>query len=482
VSHSFSTQIPIIGSETNRESQEPKTFPGFGQLTANFLYCPNQFFDVCLPNCSRGTVRLVGYLLRRTLGWLNENGEPIEQEVSVSYNDLVTKARISRGAVRAALDEASAAGFITCIQQGSAKSVGDRGQSSEYRLRFDDRIEYVKDLHDFRGFFAGEGNRTPIPNAFFDRVVVWESLAVVKIVGAVLRHTVGYQNQFGGRRTEAPLSYDYLQAFSHIVGRSALSGAITRAISHGYVTCVDRGVFDARPQCRRPATYAVRWLSHADVQMIGSKSVPVDRFKKWTSISPKNGPVDRFKKGTKEKTERKDILKQQQVHLVAAAVSLDQEDGYTLLADAGFDQVIALRLAQTATCDEIARQIEWLPRRNAQRNQLGMLRKAIEERWAEPPIAPKFKSNMLVREQDQQHNDIDVAAESQKRERLLRRDTLLVQWRQLPLSRRALFHKQAIEQAISETVRRRLRRHRDMDAPPNELLELMASESLTPRV
>ena len=162
----------------------------------------------------------------------------------------------------------------------------------------------------------------------------------------------------------APLSYDYLQAVSKIVGRSALSRAITHAIDQGYIACIERGVFDARIQYRRPASYAVRWLSSADVPRIGSKSVPADRFKNWTSIGSKSEPADRFKKRTKEKTQRKDILKQQQVHLVAAAVSLDQEDGFALLIAAGFDQAMASRLARTATRDEIARQIDWLPRRN----------------------------------------------------------------------------------------------------------------------
>ena len=41
-----------------------ETLLWFQHLTANFIYCPNQFLDVCLPHSSRGVVRLVGYLLR----------------------------------------------------------------------------------------------------------------------------------------------------------------------------------------------------------------------------------------------------------------------------------------------------------------------------------------------------------------------------------------------------------------------------------
>ena len=53
-----------------------KTFVGFALPTSNTTYTPNQFFDVCLPHSSRGVVRLVGYLIRKTLGWCDEQGRP----------------------------------------------------------------------------------------------------------------------------------------------------------------------------------------------------------------------------------------------------------------------------------------------------------------------------------------------------------------------------------------------------------------------
>ena len=42
-----------------------------------------------------------------------------------------------------------------------------------------------KDPTKFRGFFAGEGNRTYIPNQFFDVVIPNETLAVTKVVGSI---------------------------------------------------------------------------------------------------------------------------------------------------------------------------------------------------------------------------------------------------------------------------------------------------------
>jgi len=62
----------------NGATSSSAVFAGFQPLTANFIYCPNQFFDVCLPNYSRGVVRLVGYILYKTLSQLDKNGNPVE--------------------------------------------------------------------------------------------------------------------------------------------------------------------------------------------------------------------------------------------------------------------------------------------------------------------------------------------------------------------------------------------------------------------
>ena len=162
----------------------------------------------------RGVVRLVAYLLRRTLGWLDSDGPPIDQQITVSWHELISDAGISRGALRAAIDEAVAAGFIVCDHEGRASCRGQAAASARYELRWDTKSDYAKDFDSFQGFFAGEGHRTPIPNAFFDSIVQSEPLTVVKVVGTVLRHTVGYQNQFGGRRSQAPLSFSYLQKYA----------------------------------------------------------------------------------------------------------------------------------------------------------------------------------------------------------------------------------------------------------------------------
>ena len=51
-------------------------FTGFALPTSNTTYTPNQFFDVCLPHYPRGVVRLVAFMIRKTLGWCDEHGHP----------------------------------------------------------------------------------------------------------------------------------------------------------------------------------------------------------------------------------------------------------------------------------------------------------------------------------------------------------------------------------------------------------------------
>ena len=78
-------------------------FEGFEPLKSNYVFCPNQFFDVCLKSKSRGMVRIIAYVIRQSLGWLDENGQPINETVKVSYRDLIEKAGVSRGAIGKAL-------------------------------------------------------------------------------------------------------------------------------------------------------------------------------------------------------------------------------------------------------------------------------------------------------------------------------------------------------------------------------------------
>ena len=57
-----------------------------------------------------------------------------------------------------------------------------------------------------------------IPLEFFERILPVETATTIKVVGTVIRHTVGYATKCG-RRSQAPLSYSFIQRYAHIKHR-----------------------------------------------------------------------------------------------------------------------------------------------------------------------------------------------------------------------------------------------------------------------
>src|SRR2546428_9147132 len=109
---------PIVRSSA--EGAEPVRFSGFALPTSNTTYTPNQFFDVCLPYYSRGCVRLVSLMIRKTLGWCDQNGRPQQEQIRLSYADFEA-AGISRAMIKAATAEAIKGCFIRCARQPQSK-------------------------------------------------------------------------------------------------------------------------------------------------------------------------------------------------------------------------------------------------------------------------------------------------------------------------------------------------------------------------
>jgi hypothetical protein len=252
-----------------------ETFPGFAAPTSNTTYTPNQFFDVCLRHSSRGVVRLVAYLIRQSLGWCDADGHPLHERIQVSYRELVDKAGISRGLIRKSLDEAIAGHFIECVQTGKSASAHSKGESAFYQLRWDSRPEYIKDPALFRGFFEGEANRTDIPNQFFDHVIRNEPLSVSKVVGSIIRFSIGFQTRRGRRRQQARLSYADIERYARLSDRHTLAGAIRHAEEHRYILCLEEGIFDPNGGHQsRPALYALRWADSSPFFPTGSKTTP----------------------------------------------------------------------------------------------------------------------------------------------------------------------------------------------------------------
>lgn len=116
------------------------------------------------------------------------------------------------------------------------------------------------------------------------------------------------------------------------------------------------------------------------------------------------------------------------------------------------------------------------------RSPLGMLRRAIEEQWSEPAAATQQQSReaeqQRVGERDAQATAEQMAADQEKRRRLKEHSELLQRWQTLSTRERTLYHEQALMQASSEIVRRRLRRHKNLQTPPAETLQVMARDAL----
>lgn len=388
-----------------------RPFPGFDLPTSNTTYCPNQFFDVCLPHGSRGCVRLVSYLIRRTLGWSDAHGHPQEEQIAVSYGELVEKAHISRDMIRSAIDEAVNGHFIRCVRSGRAKGKGRGAETALYELAWDESgsREYVKNPKQFRGFFAGEGNRTYIPNQFFDRVIPNETLAMVKVVGSIIRFSIGFQTRYGFRRQQAAISYDDIQRYSKLRDRKTLAAAIKAALALHYVERVEEGTFDPNGgKESKAAQYALKWLNTAAPTVIGRKTLPAilgadDRSEYPTGIGPKTPPADRSENPTDIQITTLNNTSKQQASAPDAIIS--NEEGCRALRAAGFDTRTAIELAARFPIGRIARQIEWLPLRHRARNRLGMLRTAIEQDWSRPQAPSRTHEDAASADDDPANGD-----------------------------------------------------------------------------
>jgi hypothetical protein len=136
----------------------PPTFPGFPDFRANVTFVPIQFFTVVLPYCARGTVRIVGYALRKVLGWVDEHGNPTREQLRFTYRELIEQAGVSREAITEALREALERRLLRCLEIPQPDSAGQAGRSGVYELCWDREGAYTDDPVAFRGFYSHPGS------------------------------------------------------------------------------------------------------------------------------------------------------------------------------------------------------------------------------------------------------------------------------------------------------------------------------------
>lgn len=372
----------VSPQQKNRTRPAVEMFAGFAAPTSNTTFTPNQFFDVCVPNCPRGVVRLVAFLIRQALGWCDSEGNPQHELIRVSYNELVNRAGIARSEIRKTLDAALAGGFIECVHAGQASRAYSPAESAYYQLRWDSRPEYIKDPKAFRGFFEGQGNRTDIPNQFFDHVVPTEPLSVIKVVASVIRFSIGFQARHGGRRQEVRLSYSDIQRYTHLRDRHSLADALRRAEDRHYIFRIEQGYFDLNAgRESRPGRFTLRWAD-ASPFLTGVKTPPENiesgRYENPTGTGSENPPVNQSENPTDIETKQENEMSKQPQ---ADAATLN---ACALLQREGFGEKAARTLAGNFSDEQIRAQIAWLARRAPSRNRLGMLRRAIEESWPAP--------------------------------------------------------------------------------------------------
>ncbi len=398
-------------------------FLGFPDLRANVTFVPLQFFTGVLPHRSRKCVRLVGYMLRQLLGWVDEQGNPKQERVSFSYRDLTEGAGISRDSIAAAIDEAVTHRLIQCLRSPRPDQAGQSAQSGVYALRWSDH--YTNSPDEFHGFFQREAVVMPnattapvakaarknIPNAYFDHVLRQEPLSVARVVGTLLFRSIEW-GPGGERKQPVCLSITELSRLTRL-SRRHVHEAIKDALSHGYVEIVKAGRFDGSGGGEsEAATYRIRWSAATSRHPVAPASrgpAPLppctisDRSETEYGQPVGNGARDQSEMVHGNRSEMGNgisIKKSFNRSTTAAAVAgtpfnpnaAAARGVVETLVEVGFDPPTADYLARHHSFEVILRQIEWLPLRRASTSKLGLLRRAIERDWPKPETSADIEA------------------------------------------------------------------------------------------
>lgn len=244
-------------------------FRGFPEFRSNVLYCPKQFFTIVIPNSSVNCIRVVAHMLRKTLGWVDENGDPIQEQHEFSHRDLEQAAGVSHSRLNEALDDALKFNFIRRVHKARVQIQGVRAKSASFELRWINS-HYTDDLAAFEGFFsqpsytdgAGQNRigRKNIPNIFFDYLIREENRALIRVVGTLLWYSIDW-GKGGERKTTVRKSLRELVELTQLAKGSVVR-ALDEAIEKGYIERVEPGVFDlAGNQQGSVTVYGIKWTT-----------------------------------------------------------------------------------------------------------------------------------------------------------------------------------------------------------------------------
>ncbi len=386
-------------------------------------------------------------MLRKTLGWVDESGEPVREQHTVSYRELETTAGVSHSRLQEAIEEALKGKFIRCTQAAKIQSQGVRSQSAAYELSWDED-RYTDGLEDFHGFYLQPTyldredqtriGRKNIPNIFFDYLIRNESRRVIRVVGTLLWYSIDW-GKGGERKVSVRKALRDLVELTHLE-RSNVVRALNEAEKKGYVERIERGVFDLSGKKQSSATvYGIQWTSEYTYTYDGLPVEIAERSQKATQPNLVNAPkkphgsfsgtlpksfteneAERSQKATRnapkkpheERSQKATIriTKNTNSKTLNSNSTEDSPDPETaaavlelveILFEAGFlkaetPAIIAEATAAGSPSGQTAKQVilsqvELLPSRTASKSKLGLLRSAIKGNWPAPEGIKKTK-------------------------------------------------------------------------------------------
>ena len=207
-------------------------------------------------------------MLRKTLGWVDENGEPLQERHEFSYREFETEAGIVQSGLQKAVDEALKFRFIRRAQKARLQTQGVPAKSAAYELLWDGE-RYTDSPRLFQGFYlqpsytddAGQNRigRKNIPNVFFDYLIKNENRALIRAVGTLLWYSIDW-GKGGERRTTVRKSLRDLVELTQLAKGSVVR-ALDEAVEKGYIERVEPGVFDLASGNRQGAitVYGINW-------------------------------------------------------------------------------------------------------------------------------------------------------------------------------------------------------------------------------